>query len=516
MTEERLRLLVRSAIKSLSAWEAFSSIVPLDYLPPLLRIIAEAVDGVVHYHKKVPSEGAIIGLIKERMDVTSEIIEDEYEEILDILRAEITPLTTAEIGDWAYEFTALNYRTSLIEELSDVGAGDIGPYLAQAHENIEALRPSIFQSDDELVAAWDNIHKREQVPVSATGVDFLDYSFKGLVNSRTYTCMGPTGSLKSTSAIQLAVAFAGRHLTAWRKNAEKGLLGKVFFVTTEDGQEEIMIRMLSHAALVDREVVSRESPVPLTTKDTISEEDRNLRTKFGAVFSETDRISMATKRLKRNLRLIDMKDETTVPKNMCPIEWIRQQINRSLDSDVTADGRKRSFCALVIIDHCEVLISRLSQRAGKGSNRWEITDLLPETIRHKLADYFKCPVWAVHQLSGKANEKLQKQRIEHTDAKGSRSWGTYFDVSVTASKIDRTTNTSFLWVTKNRYGPIRDGAHLKLVGNLCTIEMIGTVSEEDLKAKPKARGLDDVKAKPEDRRKATKVKRPDKSLPEEE
>jgi hypothetical protein len=87
-------------------------------------------------------------------------------------------------------------------------------------------------------------------------------------------------------------------------------------------------------------------------------------------------------------------------------------------------------------------------------------------------------VWVVHQISGKANEKDTEANIEHTDAKGSKSWGTYFDVSFTVSKLHRETRKCSLQITKNRYGEVGQHIELTLLGEICTIEQTSVIAYE--------------------------------------
>jgi len=60
-----------------------------------------------------------------------------------------------------------------------------------------------------------------------------------------------------------------------------------------------------------------------------------------------------------------------------------------------------------------------------------MADQLPIAIKEQLAAPLNCPAWVVHQASGSANER-KGNYISHTDAKGTKSWGTYFNVGFTS------------------------------------------------------------------------------------
>ncbi len=169
-----------------------------------------------------------------------------------------------------------------------------------------------------------------------------------------------------------------------------------------------------------------------------------------------------------NVRVIDLVDEETVPRNVSIVDYIRQQVEHILKED---EGN--SYCALVIIDHCEVIIERLNTLRARHEQRYEIVERLPLAIRDRLAGKLKCPVWAVHQLNGEANNAKPNAGSTHGQAKGSRSWGTYFRVCFSISQVNLENYTCRLQITKNRGGARTPDKTLKLDG------AIGTLTEVD-------------------------------------
>jgi replicative DNA helicase len=367
-------------------------------------------------------------------------------------------------------------RNEVLVSLEDVGATDVKGFLDKVSADLSSLQPDIYSNDDDLKPFKNGLQKRKKIKFTPTGIDFLDFYIDGFIDGCMYSYMGSTGSTKTTCSVQLAVSYAKKLLDAWRTKRSNAKIGKVFYITAEDGAEAIQLRMLSNAAQVDRGKLDGTSMTPLTTPVTLSANDRKLAGEDGVVFGEDERVEMAMKRLNANIRIIDLKDEAIVPKRMYPVDYIQQQIQSIMDSD-----KGRSNCSLIIIDHCEVLISRLVAKSKKET-RYEIADQLPQVIRDKLATHFKCPVWCVHQLSGVANEKNASAEISHTDAKGSKSWGTYFDVCFSVGKVTRKERTCLLHNTKNRYKELGPRTQLYLHGSVGTLSKMKVIddSEESL------------------------------------
>jgi hypothetical protein len=480
MTNDRLRLLIRAVIKNLDNWRKFYPLVPIAYLPPIYQIIvATYADMASAGH--APSDTALLSKIHERVTIADSLTQDEWRDLRNLIQDKSpVNMTPEEVADWSYEYLAHMKQWEIANALNEVDPCQVGEFLSKAADDLRKARPSKYASDAELNPFLKGLERKEELAHTPTELGFLDFHIRGFVKGRMYSLLGPTGSAKTTLSAQMAATFAKKLLGLWRHSTrQKGTLGKVFYVTTEDGEDEIKFRMLSCAARVNRSKISGESAEPLTTKETLSDNDRKLakQQSQGVVFSETDRLDMGVKSLGKNVRIIDLKDDAVIPKGTHPIDYIQEQIAHAINTDLREDGTPKSYCALIIVDHSEVLISRLKQ-ASKGKQPWDIVEEIPQSVRDKLATHFNCPVWLVHQLSGKANEKKENANIEHTDAKGSKSWGTYFDVCFSVTKIDREKKTCFLQITKNRYGALGEHIELTLLGEICTLEQTSVLNSE--------------------------------------
>lgn len=325
-------------------------------------------------------------------------------------------------------------------------------------EQLKGLKPSAYQ--------WGGYRwpKTQNSKARPTGVKFLDDFIGGLVPGEIYSCLGPIGTGKTTMAIQLAATVSLQLQKIWVESERTSPLGKVFYVTTDDGRVDIQRRMLSYGAVVDKDQISGTT-TPLTTKETMSDADHALADdpRFRAAYSETDRLHMIRERFRDNLRIIDLLGKSVIPENMHPITYVRQQI------EIVIREVGNICCALIIIDHCETLISRLAGLPKKNTLRSEVTKQLPRVIKDQLATRFSCPVWAVHQITGEANEKAINARITHEDAKGSPSWGDDFNACFSISQIDRETDLCRLSLTKNSGGLLLPDKTLKLIGKTGTL-----------------------------------------------
>ena len=467
--DETLQLLLRAAMRSRQNWDAFAASVPPRFVHGLAGVVYDLLSQAVHELGEPPSPTGMMTRVREWAATTGNLTSDLLDEVEQLVAYDGPVLSLAEIRLAGFEYSAELYKRETSSELAEADPGDVGRVLKDAAAGLDGLKPTNYLSAQEMAASWLDVHNRPAIQAHRTGVDFIDKFITGLVNGYTYSYLGPTGSAKTSLGIQLAVTYALKLRDRWLSGGRKTPLGQVFYVTTEDGLNAIQLRMLSHGAVVDRDRLSGKSKIPLTTKDTLSPDDRKLteHPRFKAAFSETDRVRMMQRRFQDNLKVIDLRDDSIIPRGVHPITYIQQQIDRAVN---TADNN--TYCALVIIDHCETLIGRLRTLADKGMSRWEVIEKLPEDIRDQLATHFDCPVWAVHQVSGQANEKGTTARINHTDGKGSKSWGTYFHVCFSISKVDRENNQCRLQITKNRDGAILPDKTLRLLGNIGTLEEV--------------------------------------------
>jgi hypothetical protein len=478
MTQERLALLIRAAITNLANWKCFRSTVPVEALPHVFRIICEVTHQSVTDMQNVPTKPALLELVRERLLATQELSHDDWNYLCNLVYdPEPAGLSTNEVSAWSFEYAADIKRHEVLSGLTEVNAGQVGGFLSKAAADLKGMQPGNYLDDRKLTPFADGLPKFTTAAFTPTGLKFIDDWISGLVNNRTYTLLGPTGSCKTTSAMQLAVSYGNGRLRAWRRSGYKVPLGKVFYVTTEDGMQDIRNRMLACAAMVDVHKITGESTIPFTTPLTLSEHDKSLASDGSVVYSECERVEMAMYRLNANIRIIDIRDESVVPSSLHPIDYMQQQIQKILETDLKTDGTKKSYCALVIIDHCEVLISRLLTQSKKAES-WNVADELPQTIKDKLTVQLNCPIWAVHQLSGKANEKTIKQTTSHTDAKRSKSWGTFFDVCFSVSKLTASQHC-VMRLTKNRHGKQNKVAELQLLGDIGRLVKVTDLEPEE-------------------------------------
>lgn len=489
---ETIRDLLRAALRSPEGWAAFSTTVPARFVPGLMGVLYDLTVIAVMELGHPPSPAGLIKRVEEWGASTGQLITDELDEVKELVFYDGPVLSPAEIEHIGYQYAANIYKQEVANTIVEAAPADVEAHLRQAATELKGLKPVPYISDADMASAWYNMKEDEIVKINNTGVDFIDDFIGGIVNGWTYSLLGVTGSAKSSSGIQLAVTYAMKLRREWIENNRKSPLGRVFYITTEDGAKAIQLRMLSFGAVVNRDQLSGKSKIPLTKKGDYSVHDKQLANHewFKAVFSEEDRVRIMKHRFSDNLRVIDIRDDTVIPRGLNPIIYLQQQIAAVLAS---APG---SYCALIVLDHCETIISRLLSTAIRGSSRWEIAERVPELIRDELAIRFDTPLWAIHQVSGTANEKAVHARINHTDGKGTKSWGTYFNVCMSVTKIDRKDNTCLWQITKNRDGAISADKKLRLHGEYGLLEEVPNVQNTSgEKGPPRKKVIKDEKRK---------------------
>ena len=82
----------------------------------------------------------------------------------------------------------------------------------------------------------------------------------------------------------------------------------------------------------------------------------------------------------------------------------------------------------MVIDYVGAMATRHMSMAEKDSSqlRHYIAGA-PLRMKNQIADYFNCPVWAIHQLSGEANKKKPTSKLLYTDAAESKSFAENLD-----------------------------------------------------------------------------------------
>ncbi len=281
----------------------------------------------------------------------------------------------------------------------------------------EALRlyaAALTRDDDLLVeTARDGRQPRRRGAIP-TGFSPLDTLMDGgWVPGEVYRIDGASGSGKTTLATQLLYqgALAEEEYAAMLRSRRNEVYqpGHWFLFHYSEGGNEMRNRLISHAAVVDRDSFDAYHPVrnPLSSLSNLKEYELELfrpeieKFDLDKVDAEKERIEKVRKRLNERIHLIDMS---------CPPEAPTrgtggpQEIAAILNRGKKEHGFDR--ISGVLIDHVGLCARRHSRaRGGKldylgfgGGGDFG------DWLRRLVAAPYGCCVWCMHQFNGEANK----------------------------------------------------------------------------------------------------------------
>ncbi len=90
--------------------------------------------------------------------------------------------------------------------------------------------------------------------------------------------------------------------------------------------------------------------------------------------------------------------------------------------------RRKGKAVCIVVDYVGAMAKRVLAATNKDESAIRhIVSGAPLKMKNLLAEQFRCPVWALHQLNGEANAKIPGARIHHTDAAEARSYAENLD-----------------------------------------------------------------------------------------
>ena len=269
-------------------------------------------------------------------------------------------------------------------------------------------------------------HKLEQVKVIRTiptGCSHLDFYMEGQANQEMYGFLAPFGGGKTTQSVQLSVNRCQYELQRCR--VIKSVNGRdvrpqiVYFVTYEEEQTSLIHRLLSFAALVDKNAIEqgRWKQMSQRALKNYKPYEREL---FPADFAERlpipgerERLEKATLDLNRTLRIIDFTGKRP--------EFAEQAADfaRGIAEVIEADQAEHDHpgVSMVVIDYAGAAADRHCEHGNHSPDRVmrHLIGRFPMRCKNHIAVPFDCPVWIMHQLSAKANERSPGQVPKPTD-----------------------------------------------------------------------------------------------------
>lgn len=423
-------------------------------------------------HAELPSENllysAVESLIHSSLDNFPDGFEDEVNQLLNIIfnlpeedckpkvgKALLSDFLREKLFDKARnQLTATNDTPKNLQELFSALAEK-----AQAISTIGGLPVQIPFPEN-----W----RPKPLNKTTTGQPSLDKFLRGGdCEGEVYGFMGPFGSCKTTLGIQLSILRAKQSYRRWRANNKKGLVGLVYYFFYEGSTEEMRLRAISHAAQVDR--TRLEDNATLSTSANLMPYEQKLfhsKLQEGLIISgERERIEQQRAVLNTCWRLVDMTGND--PNRPLAGGGLYGEIRDTVAADLQANPN--TYVAGIYVDYVGACVERHISLRGKNHDEMRhMIGRFPMHAVNMLAVPFSCPVWLLHQLSGKANSKSVGTKQHHTDASESKSFGENcafcFQVSAPTNE-----NLVVLTCSKHRRAPPLRETVLRIDGSLATV-----------------------------------------------
>lgn len=479
-------MLLQAAISSLENWQIFTGqITSSAFLGRRdLAILYETVADAVQKLKTVPGKHNLLLSIQERLSQaaqngTPELDEEEWIELYNLVQnAHSSILTAAELSYWSGTLISQLAHQELILGLPELPTEEVGDVLRNYANALDKARAGTQFTDDDFNPMSESMRaaRNALAQFQPTGISFIDKYVGGFANREMYSFLGPTGAAKTCCSVQVAAEWAELQMNRYRISLGRASLGKVFYITTEDGMDKVTNRFVSYIGKVPLAKISGKDPTPKTSSRAPTARDLEIsKTYFSGVFGEVEREAMAMKEIAKNLRIIDLTKPEIRSAASDPIDVIVMMIQRALDAD--KQRGIKSHCALAVVDHtADLAFDMLSN--DKKLNLWMAVQSIPWRIRDSIAYKFDCPVWVVNQANGEGNKKKAGQTLDHTDGMGSKSLAMHYVACFNVSMLKEEDMTSTITCTKARENKKIAPTGLRLIGDIGTmIEVKGAVIE---------------------------------------
>lgn len=285
---------------------------------------------------------------------------------------------------------------------------------------------------------WD---KSKGIGIFSTGIPFLDTFLNGgHAPGEAYGFMGPYGSCKTTLAMMLCVEACRQ---AHRILQETGERQYVFLASYEAALEnELRFRGLSYAAQIHMETFEKADPElgikSFSTAETLKAYEKELfRNAILAgrkVLGEKGRLKKVIDILNKHLIVLDMTG--AAPNNSGAGAGYVPEIANAIQYELSARGANAKAC-IAVIDYVGAMAERhLAAMELDDSALRGLVKRSGMMVKNLIASKFKCPVWLMHQLTGKANQRGVTTRNSHLDAAESKSFTENLDFAFVVSKPD--------------------------------------------------------------------------------
>lgn len=308
---------------------------------------------------------------------------------------------------YAKRFLEQALQSNLSRSVATPGVVDLPALLLQYSSQAEAV--SVLDSGALSKPFPDQLETITPLSTHTTGCTFFDgYMNGGQAGGEVYGFAAPYGVCKTTVACQLA-CNALRHAQAEFHAGVTKAPKVVYFVTYEEPLELLRPRFLSYMAGCDK------NPIEAGEWDKLSRTERRdykpyERYRYKAQLAakipipgEYERVNVARAQMNVNLRLLDFSgaDQTLYEAS----SEMEMGIRRVIQQDQSRCGEPG--VALVLVDYVGAAADRRCQVKNLDPDRAlrHLIGRFPGRLGNSVAKYWKCPVWAFHQLNTLANAK---------------------------------------------------------------------------------------------------------------
>lgn len=272
----------------------------------------------------------------------------------------------------------------------------------------------------------------------STGIKFLDRFLNGgHAPGETYGILGAFGAGKTTLAVQLVVAGAAYQRKLVVDGDDQIKKGedvppyrpkKWYFFHYEGSRDEMRVRLLSCLCEIDKDKIEDARFKDFTTDDNLDPYEKILFRKWIEdgldVPGERSRWEEKRTLINQCFGMVDMSGDPENPKRgQGYIPEIASIIERDLRLSATKPDCPAEVGG-VVIDYAGLCCRRhVNSRARPDPDLYyRLLSDFGEDCRRQIATVYRCPVWAMHQLSGQANKRTHAFKQSHADAAGSSSF----------------------------------------------------------------------------------------------
>lgn len=387
-------------------------------------------------HLALPGYDDIVEEVERRLMEGVEEFSDEELELLDnwlqllyAIDEEVyeRPATTRVFRKYLRMFLEDRAAEQIREDFFDASSTlDIYQYLQQLGRKAQKIQ-QVEESDIEPLFAEGWSAEAVTVELRDTTLPFLNGFLDGGDGIEEVSgLVAPFGTCKTTFAVQMCAGRARKCRQEWLATDRQAPLGIVYLFIYEGSLRQIRVRALSFAAQIHRSKLK-----DLRTLNPPGVYDDYERILFADMFAnnvtvpcERQRVRVVQAALNDNLRVVCMSgmDRRNPGRGTGYVE----EIARIVETDLAAQKerlRTDVFCETVVVDYVGAAVERaaLANDWSEGEIRRR-TERFPYQLGQQVAMPFRCPVWVLHQLSGKANSLAPGRIPKGTDVKDTKSF----------------------------------------------------------------------------------------------